>query len=89
MELAGDVSGLALLDTCCSADARQSLSWANLGASVTGCDITPSAIQNATQTARRIGCAPDATPSAHTFCPHLLFTPLSCGRYRPANLTSH
>lgn len=45
MELAGDVSGLDLLDTCCAADARQSLSWANLGASVTGCDIT----------ARRIG----------------------------------
>ncbi len=55
MELAGDVSGLDLLDTCCAADARQSLSWANLGASVTGCDITPSAIQNATQTDRRIG----------------------------------
>jgi len=29
MELAGDVSGLDLLDTCCAADARQSLSWAN------------------------------------------------------------
>ena len=55
IELVGDVSRLDLLDTCCAADARQSFSWANLGATVTGCDITPSAIEIASQTANRIG----------------------------------
>jgi ubiquinone/menaquinone biosynthesis C-methylase UbiE len=55
VELVGAVSGLDLLDTCCAADARQSLSWSNLGASVTGCDITSSAIEHASATAARIG----------------------------------
>jgi SAM-dependent methyltransferase len=49
------LTGLALLDTCCAAGARQSLSRCSLGAHVTGCDITPTAIEIATQTARRIG----------------------------------
>jgi ubiquinone/menaquinone biosynthesis C-methylase UbiE len=55
VDLLGNVTSLDLLDTCCAADARQSFSWANLGASVTGCDITTSAIENATRTAARIG----------------------------------
>ena len=55
VDLVGDVSGLALLDTCCAADARQALSWAKKGASVTACDISPAAIDFARKTAARIG----------------------------------
>ena len=48
VELAGDVAGLDLLDTCCASDAMQAFSWANLGARVTACDIAPTAIEIAT-----------------------------------------
>ncbi|MCL2814740.1 MAG: DUF3990 domain-containing protein, partial [Oscillospiraceae bacterium] len=35
ISLIGDVKGLKLLDTCCSADAWQTYSWHNRGAKVT------------------------------------------------------
>ena len=55
VELAGDVAGLDLLDTCCASDAMQAFSWANLGARVTACDIAPTAIEIARQNALRLG----------------------------------
>ena len=55
VELAGDVAGLDLLDTCCASDAMQAFSWANLGARVTACDIAPTAIEIAGQNALRLG----------------------------------
>ena len=55
VELAGDVAGLDLLDTCCASDAMQAFSWANLGARVTACDITPTAIEIARKNALRLG----------------------------------
>jgi len=51
----GDVSGLKVLDTCCSADAWQAYSWHNLGAKVTACDITPKAIEVASRNAEKMG----------------------------------
>ena len=51
----GDVEGLRLLDTCCACDAKQAFSWANLGAAVTACDISPAAIAIAQDNADRIG----------------------------------
>ena len=54
VELAGDVAGLDLLDTCCASDAMQAFSWANLGARVTACDIAPTAIEIARQNALRL-----------------------------------
>ena len=55
VELAGDVAGLDLLDTCCASDAMQAFSWANLGARVTACDIAPTAIEIARENAQRLG----------------------------------
>ena len=55
VELAGDVAGLDLLDTSCASDAKQAFSWANLGARVTACDITPTAIEIARENALRLG----------------------------------
>ena len=55
VELAGDVAGLDLLDTCCASDAMQAFSWTNLGARVTACDIAPTAIKIARQNALRLG----------------------------------
>ena len=55
VELAGDVAGLDLLDTCCASDAMQAFSWANLGARVTACDIAPTAIAIARKNALRLG----------------------------------
>ncbi len=55
MEMLGDVKGLKLLDICCACDAKQAFSWANLGAEVTACDISPVAIDIARQNAKRIG----------------------------------
>jgi ubiquinone/menaquinone biosynthesis C-methylase UbiE len=55
IELAGDVSGQKLLDVCCAGDATQAFSWANLGAEVTACDISPVAIDIARDNAERIG----------------------------------
>lgn len=54
-DLAGDVTGLDLLDICCAGDAKQSFSWANLGARVTGSDISEVAIGIARTNAERIG----------------------------------
>ena len=55
VELAGEVAGLDLLDTCCASDAMQAFSWANLGARVTACDIAPTAIEIARENALRLG----------------------------------
>ena len=55
VELAGDVAGMDLLDTCCASDAKQAFSWANLGAKVTACDISPTAIDAARRSAERLG----------------------------------
>lgn len=54
-ELAGDVTGVDLLDICCAGDAKQSFSWANLGARVTGSDISEVAIDMARANAERMG----------------------------------
>ena len=55
IEMVGPVSGLKLLDTCCAADATQAFSWANLGARVTACDISPTAIRIAQSNAQQMG----------------------------------
>ena len=54
-EIAGDVRGQKLLDICCACDATQAFSWANLGAEVTACDISPVAIKIARENAELIG----------------------------------
>ncbi|MGI6238420.1 MAG: class I SAM-dependent methyltransferase [Christensenellales bacterium] len=54
IDLIGDVRGLSLLDTCCASDAVKSFSWHNLGAKVTACDITPSAIRIARENAEKM-----------------------------------
>ncbi|MFC1452382.1 class I SAM-dependent methyltransferase [Verrucomicrobiota bacterium] len=51
----GDLTGLSLLDVCCACDAKQAFSWANLGARVTACDLSPAAIRIAKDNADRIG----------------------------------
>jgi SAM-dependent methyltransferase len=51
----GDVTGLTLLDVCCACDAKQAFSWANLGATVTACDLSPEAIRIARDNATQIG----------------------------------
>ena len=51
----GDVTGKALLDVCCACDAKQAFSWANLGAKVTACDLSPEAIRIARDNASEIG----------------------------------
>lgn len=50
----GDVKGLKLLDTCCACDAKQAFSWHNLGAIVTACDISDTAIEIAAQNATKM-----------------------------------
>lgn len=59
IELVGEVSGRKLLDICCACDATQAFSWANLGADVTACDISPVAIKIAQRNAERIGLPVD------------------------------
>lgn len=54
-KLMEDVRGLKLLDTCCAGDASQAFSWHNLGAKVTACDISPTAIEIASENARKMG----------------------------------
>ena len=49
------MNGQKLLDICCACDATQAFSWANLGADVTACDISPAAIKIARENAERIG----------------------------------
>ena len=55
LSLAGDLKGLKVLDTCCSSDAWQAYSLHNMGAKVTACDITPKAIEIASQNAKKMG----------------------------------
>jgi len=55
VELLGDVAGMDLLDVCCACDAKQAFSWANLGAKVTACDLSPEAIRIARENAKKIG----------------------------------
>ena len=55
IELAGDVKGKKLLDTCCAGDATQAFSWENLGAEVVACDFSPVAIELAKRNAEKIG----------------------------------
>lgn len=54
IDMVGDVKGLKLLDTCCASDAVQAFSWHNLGAIVTACDITPTAIKIARENAAKM-----------------------------------
>ncbi len=57
LALLGDVSGLDVLQLSCGGDASQAFSFANLGASVTACDFSPVAIEEAKQNAARVGLA--------------------------------
>ena len=59
VDMLGDVKGLKLFDTCCACDAKQAFSWHNLGAKVTACDITPSAIRIAKENARKMNLEVD------------------------------
>jgi ubiquinone/menaquinone biosynthesis C-methylase UbiE len=61
IDMIGDVKGLKLFDTCCACDAMQAFSWHNLGARVTACDITPSAIRIAKENAGKMNLAVDFT----------------------------
>jgi len=55
LDMIGDVKGLKLLDTCCACDAKQAFSWHNLGAVVTACDISDTAVEIASQNAAKMG----------------------------------
>lgn len=55
LALFGDVTGLAVLQTCCAGDASQALSLANMGAHVTACDFSEGAIEEATKNAAALG----------------------------------
>lgn len=59
LEMIGDVRGQKLLDLCCASDAVQAFSWHNLGAVVTACDITPKAIEIASENAKKMGLSVD------------------------------
>ncbi len=54
-EIVGDVGGQKLLDICCACDATQAFPWANLGADVTACDISPVAFEIARVNTEFIG----------------------------------
>lgn len=54
VRLAGDVTGLTVLDVCCAGAADETFSWENLGAKVIGCDLSPVAIEIAQQNAARL-----------------------------------
>jgi SAM-dependent methyltransferase len=54
VRLAGDVTGLTVLDVCCSGAADEAFSWENLGAHVIACDLSPVAIEIAKQNAARL-----------------------------------
>jgi ubiquinone/menaquinone biosynthesis C-methylase UbiE len=53
--LAGDVTGLTVLDVCCASFADEAFSWENLGADVIACDISPVAIEIAQRNGARLG----------------------------------
>lgn len=55
VRLAGDVTGLTVLDVCCASSADEAFSWENLGANVIACDFSPVAIEIAKQNAARLG----------------------------------
>ena len=55
IEMLGDIHGLKVLELSCAADATQAFSLANLGATVTACDISPRAIDIARKNAQRMG----------------------------------
>jgi SAM-dependent methyltransferase len=55
VRLAGDVTGLTVLDVCCSSQADEAFSWENLGANVIACDLSPVAIEIAKASAERLG----------------------------------
>ena len=57
-EAAGDVRGLRLCHLQCGSG-EETLSWANLGAAVTGVDISPKQIELATAKAKAAGIAAD------------------------------
>jgi len=54
VRLAGDVTGLTVLDVCCAGAADEAFSWENLGANVIACDLSPVAIEIARQNAARL-----------------------------------
>jgi SAM-dependent methyltransferase len=54
VHLAGDVTGLTVLDVCCASSADEAFSWENLGANVIACDLSPVAIEIAKQNAARL-----------------------------------
>ena len=54
VRLAGDVTGLTVLDACCASSADEAFSWENLGANVIACDFSPVAIEIARQNAVRL-----------------------------------
>ncbi len=54
MRLAGDVTGLTVLDVCCASFADEVFSWENLGAEVIGCDLSPRAVEIARRNAVRL-----------------------------------
>jgi len=54
VRLAGEVTGLTVLDVCCSSAADEAFSWENLGANVIACDLSPVAIDIAKENAARL-----------------------------------
>jgi len=58
VELAGDVTGKTVLQLACSSG-DEVLSWANLGAAVTGIDISDVAVETARRRAARAGIKAD------------------------------
>ncbi|HUT75538.1 MAG TPA: class I SAM-dependent methyltransferase [Armatimonadota bacterium] len=54
VRLAGDVTGLTVLDVCCASSADEAFSWENLGANVIACDFSPVAVEIAEQNAARL-----------------------------------
>ena len=55
LELLGDVSGLEALQLSCAGDASQAFSLANLGATVTACDFSSVAIEEARENGEKLG----------------------------------
>lgn len=54
VRLAGDVTGLTVLDVCCASAADEAFSWENLGAEVVACDLSPVAIEIARENGKRL-----------------------------------
>ncbi|MCY3784369.1 MAG: class I SAM-dependent methyltransferase [Chloroflexi bacterium] len=75
-EAAGDVRGLRLCHLQCGSG-EEALSWANLGAEVTGVDISPRQIELATAKAKAAGIAADFVAADVCSLPHDLLRPAS------------